>query len=178
MNPLPSKAVQEYFDLYFDRLYLFAFKMLECKETSRDLVQDAFITLMQGKLLKIEDPNSIKSYLYSTVKNAALNHIRHQKFLSRAHSREYTENFEEPIVEKMIQAEVIGELYAALNLLPEGCRLIFKMGYLEGMKNHEIAEKLNISVNTIKTQKKRGLAILRSHLPPQTYYILVCLLLK
>ncbi|MNL34998.1 RNA polymerase sigma factor [compost metagenome] len=78
----------------------------------------------------------------------------------------------------MIQAEVIGELYAALNLLPERCRLIFKMGYLEGMKNHEIAEKLNISVNTIKTQKKRGLAILRSHLPPQTYYILVCLLLK
>ena len=63
-----------------------------------------------------------------------------------------------------IEAEVLWEIFSKVNELPSGCRQVFKMSYLENLSNQEIADRLGISVNTVKSQKARSKELLRESL--------------
>lgn len=64
----------------------------------------------------------------------------------------------------MIKAEIIYEIYTVVESLPPKCQQIIRLGYIQGMKNMDIAERLDISVSTVKTHKRLGLSILRRRL--------------
>lgn len=177
MDKMTPEEVKHWFNLYYTRLCTFAFRLVNCKETARDLAQDAFVVLMNGCLLAKDDAGSVKSFLYSTVKFAALNRIRHQQAVRRAHEERPLEEAEEAdVLQVMLHAEIIGELHAALESLPAGCATVCRMSYLEGMKNAEIAASLDVSINTVKTQKQRALTLLRGRLSPQALSVLLWLL--
>ena len=55
---------------------------------------------------------------------------------------------------------MLGEIYRAIDELPSECGRVFRLG-LEGLSNQEIADTLSISVNTVKTQKQRAMAVLK-----------------
>lgn len=176
MIEMNTPAIKRLFEDAYPKLYLFAFRMLGCKETAQDLVQDAFVYFLEKKE-DMGDHDMAKAYLYGVVKHAALNKIRHRKVVDRFNTIYRTEQIEEDkILQMMIRAEVIGELYAALESLPKGCAEICKMGYLEGRKNAEIAVLLNISINTVKTQKQRALTLLRNKLSPEAFSIVILIL--
>jgi len=61
----------------------------------------------------------------------------------------------------MIKAELMQEIYAEIEKLPEKRRMVFKMAYLEGMKNDEIASYMSISIHTVKEHKGKALQFLR-----------------
>lgn len=162
---------------YYDRLLYYAWTIIHDKETSRDLVQEAFIGYWNQKERVSPNPVQIRNFLYVNVKNSCLKHLRHDKVVDKYMGMQDPDPAEEAsALNKMIQAEAIGEIYAAIESLPERCRKISKMGYLEGLKNHEIAEQLGLSVNTVKTQKKRALQLLRLKLNPETFLTLTLLL--
>lgn len=162
---------------YYDRLLYYAWTIIHDKETSRDLVQEAFIGYWNQKERVSPNPVQIRNFLYVNVKNSCLKHLRHDKVVDKYMGMQDPNPAEEAsALNKMIQAEAIGEIYAAIESLPERCRKISKMGYLEGLKNHEIAEQLGLSVNTVKTQKKRALQLLRLKLNPETFLTLTLLL--
>lgn len=85
---------------------------------------------------------------------------------------------EKNVINNIIQSEVLAEVYQALATLPESCQRISRMSYLEGLKNEEIAVKLGITVNTVKTQKQRGLQLLRLRLNPEIFNLLLLLLIN
>ncbi len=162
---------------YYDRLLYFAWTIIYDKETSRDLVQEAFITYWNQKEHISANPVQIRNFLYVNVKNSCLKHLRHDKVVDRYMDLQDPNPTEEAsALNKMIEAETIGEIYAAIESLPERCRKISRMGYLEGLKNHEIAEQLGLSVNTVKTQKKRALQLLRGRLKPEAFLALTLLI--
>src|SRR4029077_16047444 len=108
------------------------------------------------------DQVSAKNFLYTTVRNAGLNVVRHGSVKKKFLDQQHKETADEPnILQEIIRAEVIGEIYRAIEQLPAGCRVIFTMGYIDGLKNAEIADQLGISINTVKTQKARALQLLR-----------------
>ncbi|MNL56682.1 ECF RNA polymerase sigma factor SigW [compost metagenome] len=74
---------------------------------------------------------------------------------------------------KIIESELIEKLYQAISTLPEGCKKVFKLGYLEGLSNTKIAETLNISVNTVRAQKQRGLKALKTRLDYESFAIFI-----
>lgn len=162
---------------YYDRLLYYAWTIIHDKETSRDIVQEAFICYWNQKNEVSSNLVQIRNFLYVNVKNACLKHLRHDKVVGKYRTLQDADPVEESsALSKMIQAEVIGEIYAAIEALPEGCKKISKMGYLDGLKNQEIADQLGISINTVKTQKKRALALLRLKLNPETFLTLTFLL--
>jgi RNA polymerase sigma-70 factor (ECF subfamily) len=69
----------------------------------------------------------------------------------------------------------MGEVHAAIESLPEGCRTVLKMAYFEKLRNEEIAGILDVSVNTVKTQKMRGIKLLRLRLDPLTIALFLLL---
>lgn len=169
---------EDLFNEYYPRLCDFASRYLKDDGEGEDAVQDAFIVYIEQRDSISQHPSAIKSFLYNTVKNICLNKIRHQKVESR-----YNEGFfldtqdENHMLEAIVHAEVIGEIHQALNSLPKGCHLVLKLGYLDGLKNAQIAEELGISLNTVKSQKQRALMLLRQKLVPQAMTLLLSFLI-
>jgi RNA polymerase sigma factor (sigma-70 family) len=76
----------------------------------------------------------------------------------------------------IIRAEVIGEIQRSIEDLPEGCKVVIKLAFTEGLKNEEIAKALGISINTVKSQKQRALKLLRLNLDFKSFLILLAIL--
>lgn len=168
-NDLPFRKVYE---SHYRNLCFFAYQLLGDREIAKDVVQDSFVAYWNQKGTISNNEKIVKSYLYSTVKFISLNNLRHKKVTERFSmnsSDPYLED--EQITEKIMRAEVLRELYSALDMLPEGCKEVFRLGYFEGFSNSKIAEVLEISINTVKTQKQRGFKILRSVLKPEVFFL-------
>lgn len=168
---------EAFFKQYYPRLCDFAKRFLTDTDEAEDVVQDAFVVYLEQQTTVDAHPAAVKSFLYTTVKNACLNRLRHDKVKTRyceEHPTAITDN--QHVLTAMIQAEVVGEIHQAMRSLPEGCALVLRLGYLEGLKNPQIAAELGISVNTVKSQKQRGLSLLREQLTPQAMLVLMCLL--
>ncbi|WP_255501973.1 RNA polymerase sigma factor [Olivibacter sp. SDN3] len=165
---------EKLFKTHYRSLSYFAYQLLQEKHTADDAVQEAFLALWDKKEILSDHPIAIKNFLYTHVKNICLNIQRRKKVINRYfETREEVDDEEDTVLEALINAEVLDELYQVVATLPENCQEIFRLGYLEGLKNAEIAEMLGISVNTVKTQKQRGLKILKKKLHPSVLNVLI-----
>ncbi|WP_411273350.1 RNA polymerase sigma-70 factor [Daejeonella sp.] len=173
----PGKVFEQLFKTYYPRLCHFSFQIVRDKVSAEDLVQEAFIKYWGHREEISTHDIAVKNFLYSTVRNASLNLIRHHKVVSQYLEQQNPAPIEEfNIIHSMIRSEVLAEIHKALEILPESCQRISRMGYLEGMKNSEIAQKLGLSINTVKTQKQRGLQLLRVILKPEVLTVFIMLL--
>ena len=169
-------SFEQLFKEYYSRLVYFSLQIVGDKAGAEDIVQEAFVKFWNQKEDIAPHKIVIKNYLYSTVKNASLNVVRHDKVVEKHHTKLGTSDIDEStVINLMIHAEVLAEIHRALESLPESCQRISRMGYLDGMKNHEIATTLGVSVNTVKTQKQRGLQLLRLRLNPGIISVLLAL---
>ena len=145
------------FKNYYDRLVFFSWQIVKNKQQAEDMAQDAFITYWQQREQIAGHPKAIKNFLYRSVKNASLNTIRHEQIVGQFESsysgKEYGEAY---ILEAIISAEIIAEVNAAIDALPAHLQRVSKLSFLEGKKNQEVADELEMSVNTVKKTKTTG----------------------
>ena len=133
---------------------------------AEDIVQEAFTGLWE-KREEFTEESAAKAWMYTVVRHKALNQIRHQKVIAKSLPQLGGEEVDDQNrLNDLIKAEVLGQIHRAIESLPEGCRNIFKLAYFEGLKNQEIADELDLSINTIKTQKARALQLLRLRIDP------------
>lgn len=161
-----------FFKAHYRRLCFFAQSLLSGKEAAEDIVQESFMKYMDRQA-DFETELAALSFLYTTIRNASFNYLRHMKVEERyKHLPVPLE--EDPIaLRAIITSEVMGEIFRAIETLPEGCRTVFTLGYIEGLKNQEIADHLQLSINTVKTQKARALQLLRLKLDPEDLIVFV-----
>lgn len=154
----------------YPALCSFAYQYVEDPALSEDLVQEVFVTLWERRG-EIDKNLSIRAYLYTAVKNRCLNHMKHQKVRMKfAEVELLTKERHAFFRDSLIEEETHRLVYQAINELPEKCRKIIQMN-LEGFKNKEIAEQLNISINTVKTQKVIAYRQLRMKLGPSLCFL-------
>lgn len=151
------------FNAYYAPLCLYAGRMTGDPDKARDIVQDIFVNFYSN-CKKLQINTSIRGYLFRTVHNACLNHIKqlkthafHHEYL-KLHLQEWDDR------DVMIRMELEQRIRLAIGDLPEQCREIFEMNRFEGKKNSDIARILGISVRTVETQISKALRILREHL--------------
>lgn len=172
-------SFEELFKDNYARLCHFAIQFLKDDDAAKDIVQEVFVTYWNMESRPLHDAPSTAAFLYSSVKFACLNKLRRHKLEQGYLNGQEAEPVEEAVaLNAMIRSEVITELHKVITTLPENCQKIFRMGYLEGLKNPQIAEELGISVNTVKTQKKRGLQLLKMRLNPDFFALFSLFLLK
>ncbi|WP_298741453.1 RNA polymerase sigma-70 factor [uncultured Chitinophaga sp.] len=154
-------ALRQLFEQLYPRLCYFARGILQHDMEAEDVVQEAFMKLWRHRQ-QFNSFAAVRSFLYISARHACLNILKHQRVVHRHGAGLQAEAADElTVAHRLIEAEVAGQLREALNKLPPGCRQVVELGYLEGMRNHEIASQLRVSVNTIKTQKARGLYLLK-----------------
>lgn len=156
-------SIEFLFKEYYLKLSDFAYRWVNSEDIAKDIVQDAFMVLIEKEAMLERPAIVLKSFLYSTVKNLSINYIRHEQIAARINNVIGVQELnDEDILKNMIQAEIIGELYQELERLPNGCKHICKLIYFEDKKYHEVASEMDMSVNTVKTQRQRALRILKS----------------
>lgn len=162
------------FEEYHTRLCYFARSILPEGEAAEDVVQEAFVKLWQKKE-RFSHPDSIKAFLYITVRNNCLNIYKHRKVVKMFGDLSPKKDHDEDSangLSNLIEAEVLNNVYLALQKLPAGCRTVLNLSYFDGMKNQAIADQLGVSINTIKTQKQRGLNLLRDLIKRSSFILL------
>ncbi|MEG2277359.1 MAG: sigma-70 family RNA polymerase sigma factor [Odoribacter sp.] len=162
-NSSSEKNQNNFYSENFSHYLSFACHYIVDEDISKDIVQDAFISYWKQQD-HFEDELSVKSFLYKTIRNACLNQLRHNsiriKYLNSLPEDWESEDF---FMGNVIQEEVSTIILKELDQLSETGRQII-LRSLEGFSNEEIANELNISINTVKTHKARSYATLRKHL--------------
>ncbi|SDL01186.1 RNA polymerase sigma-70 factor, ECF subfamily [Catalinimonas alkaloidigena] len=158
-----EKTFEALFREHYGPLVQFATKYVGKDETAEELVQELFSTLwIKAEALEIR--TSLKSYLFGAVRNACLNHLKHEKV-----KQAYTLHVQHgpthaPELDFLELEELKEKIEQAMDQLPEKCRAIFEMSRYEGKKYQEIADALQLSVKTVENQMGKALRILREAL--------------
>ena len=166
------KAFEHLFMSLYPGMCNIANRYLNDEVQSKDIAQEAFIKLW-GKRGELEDIISVKSYLYTTVRNLSLNYIRDNR-KSMEIPGVLPDCIEPDLKSMIIEEETIRALYSAIDHLPTQSARIVRMTLL-GAKNQEIAEQLGISVNSVKTLKYNALNTLRKELKGTAWLLFVWL---
>ena len=157
-------AFENLFRKYCQTLIHFSRRYVQDTQIAEGLVQDVFLKIWQSRE-NLDPGSNIKSYLFTSVKNQALKHLRHAKV--EFQGEENITMYDEPVKtpeEKFNESEIAAAVHRAIEKLPESRRQIFKMSRYDGLTYSEIAEVQNISIKTVETQMGRALKFLRESL--------------
>lgn len=125
-------ALDYYFPLYYAPLSYFAFRLTQDKYQAEEIASEAFIKLWHHREKMIAE-GSVKAWLYSIVRNAAIDYLRKVKRLRvNLQGLQSSENVEQSVLQKMIQTETIYRIIHILELLPPRCRQVFQLYFFQG----------------------------------------------
>lgn len=150
------------FKEYYSPLTHFAADLLKDKQSAEDVVQEVFVRIWnQNEVMDMK--KNIKSYLFTSVRNAALDHItKNKKVTLVSDTSDYEKNVGYEYSDDKNDEYILKDLISnSLRQLPPRCYDIFVLSKLKGYSQKEIAEKLGISIKTIENQMTKAYKILR-----------------
>ena len=170
---LDNKTFEDLFELHFTKLMGFVFNYVRDEEVAKDIVHDAFLTLWSNRK-RLNPVYPVKSYLFTLAQNCALNYLRLLRVVT-GNEQAVTELLEAANEELDDYEKRLVRLEEKLAQLPEKQREVLVKCVVEGKKYKEVAEELDITVNTVKTHITRALKFLRDELQEDLIMLLLCL---
>lgn len=171
-----KRSFEVLFRTYYSPLCVFSRRFIKDKDDCEEVVQGFFLKIWE-KRDELDINQSVKNYLFSSIRNRCLNYIKHQKITQEYQSEvlknpensvEYAGYFMEVDLEKKIETSIAS--------LSDRRREIFLMSRDQGLKYREIADKLGISIKTVETQMGQALKELRENLKEYKNLIVAFLL--
>ncbi len=159
---------------FYRPLVMYALKFLPRQEEAEDVVQEVFIKFWEWKRFDMID-NYLRSYLYQAVRNRCLNILESRAGITMKPMESLLEFSDTETPDDTEWNNRIEEIYREIDRLPDRTREIFTAIVLNDKRYKEVAEELDISVNTVKTALSRALTTLRSHLSEGAYLIVLLL---
>lgn len=159
------------FRKYYTNLLFYATRIVG-EEEAKDVVQDVFVELWRRKD-SMQIGEQIQAFLYRAVYTRALNVLKHRNVRNEyeailAEINKKRVEFYQPdsndVVKRIENVELRKELVEAINELPDKCKTVFKLSYLNGIKNKEIAEAMGVSLRTVEAHMYKALKFLRERL--------------
>lgn len=161
------KAQYELYQLYKDRVFNIAYRMANSQQDAEDITQMAFVRVFK-KIDSFRGDSAFSSWVYRLTVNICINHFRREKRKKELVVHELSElatNLK--ILKTNEQASKMKPfLEKAIRALPAGYRMIFVLYDIEGYKHEEIAEMMNISEGTSKSQLHKARKELKQYLEP------------
>ena len=165
-----KNAFKRLHKLHFYQMCLFAYKSIKDKQLVENIVSDCFIKLWEYHS-EIQIKTSLKSYLYRMLRNQIIDHFR-----KKQESTDFVVEVPDIADEVEFDAQQkYAKLYQALTKLPQQRRKILELAVFDALTYQEIADRLQISKNTVKTQISRAYRFLKETLEPRDFYFF-CLL--
>jgi RNA polymerase sigma-70 factor, ECF subfamily len=167
-----ERCFEMLFKKYYAGLSSYAMVFVKCDDLARELVHETFIKIWERRdSIVIE--SSFKSYIYKCVHNNCINFLKKSRHFSEKHEiikdeilKQYEINmyyFNQESLDRLLSDDFDAAFSRGLSTLPDQCREIFVLCRDDKLSYQEVADRLGISVNTVKTQMKRALSKLREH---------------
>jgi RNA polymerase sigma-70 factor (ECF subfamily) len=169
-TPEDGGALRALFDAHYVGMCRFACAYVGAPEVAEELVQEVFLYLLQRPSDMVERA-STKAYLYTAVRNIALNHVRHERVVAKGEA-DAIALFDRDVVsadETLDAADLARVVRRVVDRLPPQCRLVFTLSRQQGLSYGEIAQVLEIAPKTVENQMSKALKALRRALghPPR-----------
>ena len=155
-----DSTFEDLFKSYFQDLMRFVCSYVNDEEVAKDIVHDVFFALLRNKK-RLDVSYSMKSYLFTLARNYALNYLKHLRVIAM-NEREVSDLLENAGEELGVYEERLNRLNEKLAELPEKQREVLMKCFVEGRKYKDVADEMEISVNSLKTHISRGLKFLRN----------------
>ncbi len=179
-----KEAFEFLFTTYYPRLRNYASHFIADVDDVEDIIQDSFVNLWNRRAMLTGV--SLSSMLFTMVRNGCLNFLKHKAIVEGYNIRElnqvngnealYNYDFLGSADEELLCDELRRQIHDVLSRLPERSRQVFVMSRFEGLKNREIAERLDISVKVVEKHVSKALAMLRKQIM-RSGNVELCLLL-
>ncbi|MCT4614426.1 MAG: RNA polymerase sigma-70 factor [Marinifilaceae bacterium] len=150
------------YEKHHDELFRFAESYVCCPGIAEDIIQEVFIRIWEDKNLKIR--NSLRSYLFTMTRNRCLNYLRSMKIEDKDNVKLTEAQIVSDTTDLNLDNNVYSEVKAAVSELPSQCKQIYELAIYDGLKYAEIAEELDISIDSVKVQIFRARKTLRKKL--------------
>lgn len=163
VNTKNAKRWSEFYDRFYPALCAYVSHLLQDTNlAAQDIVQEVFISIWEGERT-FTDIKELSNYLYRACYNRTLVYLRneqtHDAILSRL-AEEALQQDQDWAYAESVREEIVRQLYRYIHELPPEQQRILLLR-IEGLQWEEIAEKLGVSINTVKTQKSRSYRFLR-----------------
>ncbi len=172
-------AFRDIVKTYFPVLCKFAEKFLPDSSLAKDIVQETFIKLWQYEG-SFETYQGLKSFLFIVTKNGCLNLQRGRARQEEKHNNSFPpdNSLAGSDYDEIARLEHLARINQVVQQMPRKMQAVFLLSFRQGLSITEIAEKLNISVKTVRNQKSRSLVILRSVFTSRASFLLVLAFLQ
>ncbi len=166
-------AYEILFRKFYSALCNYSYKIVKDMDTAEEIIQDLFFNIWE-KRHELVIETSVKSYLYKSAYNKSILFLRHKSVTEKYENYVKSSGLitEPDASEELSLKELTEVIDRTLDELPEQSRKIFSLSRFEGLKYHEIAEKLSLSVKTIEANMGRALKLFRKNI--KTYFETTC----
>ncbi|MBS1566234.1 MAG: RNA polymerase sigma-70 factor [Bacteroidetes bacterium] len=152
-----------FFKKHHQSLCYLATRLVQDTAQAEDIVAACFVKLWERRE-DFADADKVKAFLFITCRNSCLNYLRDLKRKTAAQAL-YLQQLEvntEAILYEIIDTEIVGLLAREIEELPDKCREVFKLLYIEGKKTDEVAQALQLNVQTVRNHKTRAIGLLKA----------------
>ena len=158
-----ESALQEFFFSVQPQLFYFLFRFTSSKEIAEDLTQESFIKFWLS-IDNLDPAKSFKAYLFKIARNLAINHINRSMPLVSYDEENILLQISKSIDGEIENSFFMDDFQKAINTLPERCKSTFLLSRYSGFSYSEISEVMGVSLQTVKNQMNKALAVLRKRL--------------
>lgn len=178
INISDNHTLKRVYSEYYKALVGYSYSLLADAEDAEDVVQNVLYKSWKRNAI-FESEAKLKSFLWTSVRNESLTRLRHVKIIDEHKSRIEKESgsflLDDNGEEQLNKEELYRQLFQAIDALPGRQRDIF-LQVMKGKKNAEIAESMNISINTVRSLRKKGMETLRENVKISSLLFMLILL--
>lgn len=173
------KRFEQVFDDNYRRMLIHAQRFVQDEDDAEDIVAEVFYELWKRND-EVDLDSGITTYLYRAVSSRSLNYLRHKNVAAiRIEALEAINEKRIEFMAKQSTDDIVNShdiqkgLHEALSELPDKCRQVFILSYVNGLKSKEIADAMDVSVRTVEAHIYKALRLLRNQLKYLLSFILI-----
>ncbi|MBC8034010.1 MAG: RNA polymerase sigma factor [Chitinophagaceae bacterium] len=164
LNAGDKRALEHVYNTYQRIVWWAAYKITGNTAEAEDIVMETFFKFWEKRAIFHVDSN-LKGWLVIVAMNKAKDRFRkqHRQEISEQEAEYHTDKLEQDnhYQNLLIKSELLDRALATMNEMPAAMKEIFRMFFVEGWSSAQIAEKLGISMDTVRVQKHRAILILK-----------------
>jgi RNA polymerase sigma-70 factor (ECF subfamily) len=155
------QAQRQLYEQMKDKMFVLALRYADNRQDAEDILQEGFVKVFRD-LHQYKGLGSLEGWIRKVILNVALKHIKQKRrdfIIEPMGEKDYKDEIE---TESFFSDDLIKNVLAMMQQMPAGFRTVLNLYILEGYSHQQIAEELNISVGTSKSQFSRAKQHLRA----------------
>ena len=179
-------VLETLFKRFYKPLRAYAFRFVNDKDLSEDIVQDVFLYVWENRE-KLYVSDGFHSYLFQSAYTRCLDYFKKNLSIEKYHSHTYEKYLEDyqnllkgddSVIEELSVKDFYRHLYELLEHLPAQRREVFILTYIKGLTAKEVAEQTQMPQRTVESHLYLALRFLKGHMSRNDYYMLCAVFLS